>query len=84
MSRRSHAPMVAAAAAGGMALVPRGEFHLTFMDDAGLVTRLTDALKEVAHESELTWPEFKRDPFGFTKRDGGRLRPGWLACSFAA
>ena len=56
------------AGAGSTALVPRGEYHLTFMDDAGLVTRLSDALKEVAHESELTWPEFKRDPFGFTKR----------------
>lgn len=64
-------PLVSApalAAAGSTALVPRGEYHLTFMDDAGLVTRLSDALKEVAHESELTWPEFKRDPFGFTKR----------------
>jgi TonB family protein len=56
------------AAAGSGALVPRGEYHLTLMDDAGLVTRLSDALREVAHESELTWPEFKRDPFGFTKR----------------
>src|SRR5688572_20033107 len=56
------------AAGGSMALVPRGEYHLTFMDDAGLVSRLTDALKGVAHESELTWPEFKRDPFGFSKR----------------
>jgi TonB family protein len=61
------APVVAAAAAS-TALVPRGEYHVTFMDDAGLVTRLSDAIKEVAHESELTWPEFKRDPFGFTKR----------------
>ncbi|HVQ37337.1 MAG TPA: hypothetical protein VMS31_07385, partial [Pyrinomonadaceae bacterium] len=65
-------PLVASvpvmAGAGSTALVPRGEYHLTFMDDAGLVTRLTGALKEVAHESELTWPEFKRDPFGFTKR----------------
>jgi len=58
----------ALAAVGSGALFPRGEYHLTFMDDAGLVTRLSDALREVAHESELTWPEFKRDPFGFTKR----------------
>ncbi|MBC8028857.1 MAG: energy transducer TonB [Pyrinomonadaceae bacterium] len=63
------APMMAAAAAGGsMAMVPRGEFHLTFLDDAGLISRLVDAIKGVAHESELTWPEFKKDPFGFTKR----------------
>jgi TonB family protein len=56
------------AAAGVPAFIPRGEYHLTFMDDAGLMSRLSEALKEVAHESELTWPEFKRDPFGFSKR----------------
>jgi TonB family protein len=38
------------------------------MEDTGLALRLADALKAVAHEYELTWPEFKRDPFGFTKR----------------
>lgn len=63
------APVVAAAGAtAAAAFVPRGEYHLTFMDDAGLTSRLVDSLKEVAHQSELTWPEFKRDPFGFTKR----------------
>lgn len=62
-------PVVAgAAAAGSMALVQRGEFHLTMIDDAGLVGRLAKELKDVAHEYQLTWPEFKRDPFGFTKR----------------
>ena len=30
--------------------------------------RLTTELREVAHESQLTWPEFKRDPLGFTRR----------------
>jgi len=50
------------------AFVPKSEYHLTFIDDAGLTQRLIAELKEVAHESELTWPEFKRDPFGFTKR----------------
>ncbi|HEY0547848.1 MAG TPA: hypothetical protein VGC91_20885, partial [Pyrinomonadaceae bacterium] len=45
-----------------------GEYHLTIMDDAGLVSRLTAELRGVAHESQLTWPDFKRDPFGFTKR----------------
>ena len=29
---------------------------------------LSHELKDTAHEYELTWPEFKRDPFGFTKR----------------
>lgn len=77
------APMIAAAAGGGgAALVQRGEFHLTFMDDAGLVSRLTDALKGVAHESELTWPEFKKDPFGFTKRGVvGYGQAGWRVLS---
>jgi TonB family protein len=44
------------------------EYHLTIIEDKGLVGRLADELKSVAHESELTWPEFKRDPAGFTKR----------------
>jgi len=50
------------------ALALRGEYHLTMMDDSGLVARLSHELKDTAHEYELTWPEFKRDPFGFTKR----------------
>jgi TonB family protein len=56
------------AGAGSMALVPRGEYHLTIMDDGGLVGRLAKEVSDVAHEYQLTWPEFKRDPFGFTKR----------------
>src|SRR5688572_30487165 len=56
------------AGAGSAALVPRGEFHLTIMDDAGLVGRLAKEVTDVAHQYQLTWPEFKRDPFGFTKR----------------
>jgi TonB family protein len=50
---------------GSMALVPREEYHLTFLSDRGLVSRL---IHEVSDEYQLTWPEFKRDPFGFTKR----------------
>src|ERR1041385_6681877 len=65
-SERVATPVLAGA--GAAAMLPRGEYHLTFIDDAGLVTRLSVALREVAHASELTWPEFKRDPFGFTKR----------------
>src|SRR5829696_9179278 len=49
-------------------LALREEYHLTIMDDSGLVARLSHELKDVSHEYELTWPEFKRDPFGFTKR----------------
>ena len=54
--------------ASASAAADDGEYHLTIMDDAGLVSRLTQELREVAHESQLTWPEFKRDPLGFTKR----------------
>ncbi|MDX6613251.1 MAG: periplasmic protein TonB [Blastocatellia bacterium] len=44
------------------------EYHLTIIEDAGLFSRLTSELRGVASDSQLTWPEFKRDPFGFTKR----------------
>jgi TonB family protein len=44
------------------------EYHLTIIEDTGLVRRLTTEVREVAHESQLTWPEFKRDPMGFIKR----------------
>ena len=54
--------------AGSTGLALRDEYHLTIMDDSGLVARLSHEIKDVAHEYELTWPEFKRDPFGFTKR----------------
>jgi TonB family protein len=52
----------ASAASGG------GEYHLTIIEDAGLSSRLMKEVKEAAHQSQLTWPEFKRDPGGFTKR----------------
>src|SRR6201989_816858 len=47
---------------------PRGEYHLTFIQDEGLTRRLAREVKSVAHEAELTWPEFKSDPVGFTRR----------------
>lgn len=60
------------------ALALRDEYHLTFLDDAGLTARLAHEVKDTAHQYQLTWPEFKRDPFGFTKRTivgyGGMLR----------
>src|SRR6185503_9613994 len=56
------------AGAGSIALAQRGEFHLTMIDDPGLAGRLAKEVRDVAHEYQLTWPEFKRDPFGFTKR----------------
>jgi TonB family protein len=61
-------PAYAVAGAGSRALIPREEYHLTIMSDAGLGSRLMHELGDVAHEYQLTWPEFKRDPFGFTKR----------------
>jgi hypothetical protein len=48
----------------------RGEYHLTFLEDEGLTRRLLREVKGAAHDAELTWPEFKRDPAGFTKRTG--------------
>ncbi|HZJ42690.1 MAG TPA: TonB family protein [Pyrinomonadaceae bacterium] len=65
---RTARPAVRAAAAASSALALREEYHLTIMSDEGLVSRLTHEIRDVAHEYELTWPEFKRDPFGFTKR----------------
>ncbi|MDQ3259097.1 MAG: hypothetical protein M3R15_35410, partial [Acidobacteriota bacterium] len=46
----------------------RGEYHLTMLEDVGLTRRLTTELQRVRHESQLTWPEFKRDPGGFARR----------------
>jgi TonB family protein len=54
----------AAASVGSMI----GEYHLTILEDRGLASRLADELGNVAHNYQLTWPEFKRDPFGFVKR----------------
>ena len=59
-----------------------GEYHLTILEDRGLVPRLTEELGNVAHNYQLTWPEFKRDPFGFTKRSFqgyGKMLGGFFA-----
>jgi TonB family protein len=45
-----------------------GEYHLTIIEDQTVISRLAEELREVAHHSQLTWPEFKRDPMGFVKR----------------
>ena len=57
-------------AGGNIPPTPNGreEFHLTFLQDEGLTRRLVKELKAVGHDAELTWPEFKRDPVGFSKR----------------
>src|SRR5947209_7775277 len=59
---------VPAAKAATLNAVNVGEYHLTILEDAGLLSRLADELGGVAHNYQLTWPEFKRDPFGFVKR----------------
>src|SRR5947209_1862912 len=46
----------------------RGEYRLTFVEDEGLTRRLARELRAVARDAELTWPEFRRDPLGFTRR----------------
>jgi len=77
-SRTNWGAASSAGSSTSQTLAVRDEYHLTFLDDAGLTSRLTHELKDVAHEYQLTWPEFKRDPFGFTKRTivgyGGMLR----------
>ncbi len=47
---------------------PRGEYSLTILEDSGVARRLLKELRAAASESQLTWPEFKRDPFGFAGR----------------
>lgn len=69
----AHDNVAASAAAGASvgasaAASSKDEFHLTMIEDAGLINRLTTELREVAQASQLTWPEFKRDPVGFTRR----------------
>src|SRR6266851_5077858 len=66
ITNRAATPAFAGAAAAGT--LPRAEFHLTMIDDSGLLGRLAKEISDVSHEYQLTWPEFKRDPFGFTKR----------------
>lgn len=46
----------------------RAEYHVTFLEDEGLGRRLARELRAAAHASRLTWPEFERDPLGFTRR----------------
>ncbi|HEY0321506.1 MAG TPA: energy transducer TonB, partial [Pyrinomonadaceae bacterium] len=44
------------------------EYHLTIIEERSIIGRLLEELREIAHDAQLTWPEFKRDPFGFTRR----------------
>jgi TonB family protein len=56
------------AAAKSVTAASGNEYHLTIIEDAGLSSRLMQEVREAAHQSQLTWPEFKRDPVGFSKR----------------
>jgi TonB family protein len=78
----SSEPVLSGAGGAGAVALERGEFHLTMIDDAGLIGRLAKELADVAHEYQLTWPEFKRDPFGFTKRS--LIGYGQMASKFFA
>ena len=62
------APIPAAPAQASANTGLLGEYHLTILEDKGLASRLAGELGGVAHNYQLTWPEFKRDPFGFVKR----------------
>jgi TonB family protein len=64
----THAAPASAFAGAAIGAANVGEFHLTILEDTGLVSRLAGELGNVAHNYQLTWPEFKRDPFGFVKR----------------
>ena len=44
------------------------EYHLTIMEDAGLSRRLMTEVRAAARQAQLTWPELRRDPMGFSKR----------------
>ena len=62
------AAAAAAGAAGFGGTDAREEYHLTILEDQGLMRRLSTEVREIGHEAGLTWPEFKRDPGGFIKR----------------
>jgi TonB family protein len=66
VSEPAYSAIPASPAASSAAIF--GEYHLTILEDRGLLYRLASELGEVAHNYQLTWPEFKRDPFGFVKR----------------
>ncbi len=46
----------------------RAEYQLTLLAEASLYARLTTELRAAGRESQLTWPELKRDPVGFARR----------------
>ncbi len=68
VSRAAVPPITVAAAVAAGTGTMFGEYHLTILEDRGLASRLAGELSNIAHNYQLTWPEFKRDPFGFVGR----------------
>lgn len=58
----------ARAGAGLLRVNARADYRLTLLEDEGLARRLARQLRDVSRESQLTWPSFKEEPFGFVKR----------------
>lgn len=57
-----------AGTAPGPAGRPPGELRFALLEGPGLLSRLAQELGSVANDSQLTWPELRRDPAGFTRR----------------
>ena len=72
--------MTEVTAESGFAAPGSDVYHLTLLDDAGLVTRLSSELRSAGHEAQLTWPELRRNPKDFARRSlaayGGVIRRG--------
>ncbi|HYY42293.1 MAG TPA: hypothetical protein VE775_06130, partial [Pyrinomonadaceae bacterium] len=61
-------PPVAVGAPTAHGAYAHAEYQPTILTDAGLIARLTKEVRAVATESQLTWPELRRDPAGFARR----------------
>ena len=44
------------------------ELRFTTLEGPGLLSRLANEIRAVARDSQLTWPELRRDPAGFVRR----------------
>jgi TonB family protein len=60
--------MTSAAGVADFRAFAHAEYRPTILEDERLLSRLAARVREVARESELTWPELRRDPAGFTRR----------------
>ena len=43
------------------------EFHLTMIDNSGLIERLAIETRYLSNQLKLGWPQVKRDPIEFAK-----------------